>query len=389
MGCKICVYAICKNEEQFVDRWMDSMSEADLVVVTDTGSTDGTAEKLAERGAVVYTDIIRPWRFDVARNVSLDHVPDDVDICVCTDLDEVFEPGWRENLEAAWIGGGELRDKKSVAKRGKYQYNWSLKADGTPDVQFVYSKVHRRHGFRWVWPVHEYLQYDGRLPLETVFVEGMVLNHYPDASKSRGSYLPLLELAVAEAPNDDRMRYYLGREYMYKEQWQKCIDTLTAYLVLPTAVWNEERCAAMRWIAKSFSMLKKNKEAFCWYCKAVAEAPHMRDPYVEFAKMCYELNDWSMTLFLAEEALKIKEKSPTYVNMGYSWDYTPDDLCAIAAYRMDLLESSLEHAKNALNYAPNDERLKNNLRLIEYAVEMRKALAAVSECVSASQKNSL
>lgn len=51
---KICVYTICKNEEQFVDRWMDSMSEADMIVVTDTGSTDRTVEKLKERGAVVH-----------------------------------------------------------------------------------------------------------------------------------------------------------------------------------------------------------------------------------------------------------------------------------------------------------------------------------------------
>ena len=48
---KICVYAISKNEEPFVDRWMDSMSEADEVVVLDTGSEDGTVEKLRARGA--------------------------------------------------------------------------------------------------------------------------------------------------------------------------------------------------------------------------------------------------------------------------------------------------------------------------------------------------
>ena len=47
---KVCVYAICKNEEQFVERWMDSMGEADLVVVLDTGSTDGTVERLRLRG---------------------------------------------------------------------------------------------------------------------------------------------------------------------------------------------------------------------------------------------------------------------------------------------------------------------------------------------------
>lgn len=366
---KICVYAICKNEEKFVDRWMDSMGEADLVVVTDTGSEDGTVERLRERGAVVYIDIIRPWRFDVARNTSLDHVPEDMDICVCTDLDEIFESGWREKLEAAW-SGKDPRDRKSIAKRGSYLYNWSLKADGTPDVQFVYSKVHERQGFRWVWPVHEYIRYESDLPLETIFIDGMVLNHYPDSLKSRGSYLPLLELAVKEAPMDARMRYYLGREYMYKEQWQKCVDTLMDFLLLPTATWNEERCAAMRWIAKSCLMLGRIKEAYGWYYRAIAEAPHMRDPYVEFARMCYGLKDWPMTLFLAEEALKIREKSPTYVNMGYAWDHTPDDLCTIAAFHMNLMEKSLKHAKNALCYTPDNQRLKNNLRIIEEAVRI-------------------
>lgn len=365
---KVCVYAISKNEEKFVDRWMDSMGEADLVVVTDTGSDDGTVDKLRERGAVVYIDKIQPWRFDVARNISLDHIPGDVDICVCTDLDEVFVPGWREKLEEAWRGK-EPKDGTPIARRGRYLYNWSLKADGTPDVQFFYSKAHERHGFRWTWPVHEYLQYEGSLPLETVFIEGMTLNHHPDASKSRGSYLPLLELAVEEMPMDARMRYYLGREYMYAGQWQKCVGTLMDFLLLPSATWNEERCAAMRWIAKSCLMLGQIKEAYCWYYRTIAEAPHMRDPYIEFAKMCYSLQDWPMTLLLAEEALTISQKSPTYVNMGYAWDYTPDDLCTVAAYRLNLPLRSLAHARKALGYAPGDERLKSNLRIIEAAVK--------------------
>ena len=64
---KICVYAISKNEEKFVDRWMDSVSDADEIVVLDTGSTDNTVEKLKERGATVYKEEIVPWRFDDAR----------------------------------------------------------------------------------------------------------------------------------------------------------------------------------------------------------------------------------------------------------------------------------------------------------------------------------
>jgi len=37
MKYKVYVYAICKNEEKFIDRWMDSVSEADKVYVLDTG----------------------------------------------------------------------------------------------------------------------------------------------------------------------------------------------------------------------------------------------------------------------------------------------------------------------------------------------------------------
>lgn len=357
---KICVYAICKNEEKFVDSWVDSMSEADLIVVTDTGSTDGTVAKLKSRGVQVYEEVIQPWRFDVARNISLSHVPKNVDICVCTDLDERFVPGWRAKLEAAW---NRSRGKGKVSRSGRYLYNWSLKPDGTPDVQFYYFKVHERFGFRWKCPVHEYLEYVGTAPLEKVFIEGMVLNHYPDPSKSRSSYLGLLEMAVKEEPGSSRMRYYLGREYLYAARWEDCIKTLTDYLELPGSTWRDERCAAMRWIAKSHWQQGRIGEAYQWYFRAIAEQPAMRDPYVEFAKLCLVQKDWPMAYWLTKEALKIREKSATFVNMGYSWDYTPDDICAISAYYMGLFQEAKAHAAAALEYEPANERLISNLKI--------------------------
>ena len=114
---KICVYAICKNEEQFVERWMNSMKEADEIFVLDTGSTDKTVKKLKKLGAKVKTKKFNPWRFDVARNESLKMVPEDCDICVCIDLDEVFLPGWRKKIEEIWTKN---------TTRLRYNYNWQL-----------------------------------------------------------------------------------------------------------------------------------------------------------------------------------------------------------------------------------------------------------------------
>jgi len=365
---KVCVYAIAKDEEKFVDRWMDSMREADEVVVTDTGSADGTVERLRARGATVFTERVMPWRFDAGRNISLDHVPEDADICVCTDLDEYFNPGWREALEDAWRAH-EAACPGEAARIGKYLYNWSLKSDGSPDVQFYYDKVHSRQSFRWACPVHEFVRYEGTLPLATVWIEGMVLNHAPDPLKPRGSYLPLLELAVREAPENERMRYYLGREYLFRGEWRKCADALTGYLALPGATWREERCAAMRWIAKSFEGMGEAHSACAWHYRAIAEMPLMRDPYVDFARFCHARGDWPLAYFLTEEALKIGEKSKTYVNSGDAWDSTPDDLASIAAHQLGLHEAAVSHARRALALAPRDERLMSNLRFFEEALE--------------------
>jgi glycosyltransferase involved in cell wall biosynthesis len=86
---KICVYAICKNEEKHIDRWINSLKEADKIVVLDTGSTDSTIEKLQAYAPLVevYQKEIIPWRFDTARNESMKYIPSDTTICVVSDCD--------------------------------------------------------------------------------------------------------------------------------------------------------------------------------------------------------------------------------------------------------------------------------------------------------------
>ena len=173
---QVVVYAICKNEAKFARRWMASMGEADRVMVLDTGSEDGTAELLRELGAEVEVAAISPWRFDEARNRSLALVPEDTDICVCTDLDEVFVPGWRAELERAWAAG---------CNQVRYHYIWSFRPDGSDGISFWGDKIHARQGWRWVNPVHEVLRCDGQAA--PVFAQGIRLEHHPDETKSRGS----------------------------------------------------------------------------------------------------------------------------------------------------------------------------------------------------------
>ena len=97
---KVAVYSISKNEEQFVERWAESAAEADMILLADTGSTDNTVNLAKSLGITVVEIEVKPWRFDKARNKSLDAIPQDYDYCIALDLDEVLVPGWRKHLEA-------------------------------------------------------------------------------------------------------------------------------------------------------------------------------------------------------------------------------------------------------------------------------------------------
>ena len=354
---RIAVYAICKNESQFVDRWMDSMSEADQVVVLDTGSTDDTVERLKKRGAQVTVELISPWRFDVARNRSLDLVSEDTDICVCTDLDEVFHPGWRATLERAWQPG---------AGQATYRYTWSFNPDGSEGVVFWYEKAHARYGYQWIHPVHEVLKWVGEgVPGPTVTVEGMQLDHHPDPTKSRGQYLPLLELSVEEEPEDDRNTHYLGREYMYRGRWDDCIRTLEHHLSMPTATWKDERAASMRYIALSWLRKGDRARARDWYLRAIAEAPHLREPYMDLARMLYDMEEWDGVLYFTGCALSITIRPKTYICEADSWGSLPHDLRCQALFQTGRRALALDEARAALACAPSDPRLRGNVAVLE------------------------
>ena len=335
---------------------MDSMREADGVYVLDTGSDDDTAERLRGRGARVESEVISPWRFDTARNRSLELVPGDADICICTDLDELLHPGWRELLENAWTPG---------TTRAAYRYTWNFNPDGSEGFVFWTEKAHSRFGYKWTHPVHEVLTWIGEEPEGgKVYVEGMQLDHRADDTKSRAQYLPLLEMSVLEDPEDDRNMHYLGREYYFHRRWREAITTLKRHLTLPRATWADERCASMRYMSRCYIELVDRAEAKLWLMRAVAEAPHLREPWLELAQLLYEERSWDGVVYLCGEALKLTERPRTYVSEAASWGSLPYDLLSLGLYYTGRYDEAAEAAERAAELAPADTRIANNLQLM-------------------------
>ena len=177
--------------------------------------------------------------------------------------------------------------------------------------------------------------------------------------------MPLLELSAQENPDDDRTVFWLGREYMYDGMHDKCIETLKRHLDLPSAKWDEERCASMRFIAKSYQAKGDYKSAHQWLFKAIAECPKVREPYLQMARLGYIEANWPLVYAMTQRALQITQRSGSYLLEPDAWGYSLYDLAAICTYRLGLYDKSYEYAKTACQMEPDNERLKKNLELIE------------------------
>lgn len=351
--CKIAVYAIAKNEEKFALRWAGSMAEADEITVLDTGSDDKTVPLLRNCEKVrVFCETVTPWRFDTARNRALALVSADADYCVCTDLDEVFVPGWRAALEAALRPG---------VTQVRYRYTWSFAPDGSEETVFFADKIHARHGFLWRRPVHETLFFTGPGENRTITAPDVRLLHKPDPAKSRAQYLPLLELAVREDPADDRSVHYLAREYYYHRQYDKAVYWFEKHLALPAAVWADERCASYRYLARCRLQLGDISGAERCFLRACAEAPHLREPWLEFAYRCFEQKNYPAAAALIERALQISAGTPTYITDAAAYGARPYDVLSLAYYYMGDQENARKNAAQALALQPEDARIRANL----------------------------
>lgn len=346
MTLKIAVYAISKNEEQFVYRFCDSAKDADLILIADTGSTDNTVEKALECGATVYQIAIKPWRFDKARDTALALIPGDFDVCISLDLDEVLEPGWREEIERVWT---------AETTRLRYRFDWGC------GISFLYEKIHHRNGYHWHHPVHEYPRPDGRIQEVYAHTDMLLVSHHPDPSKSRGQYMPLLELAVKEDPYCPRNAFYHARELTFYSRWEEAIEALEKYLKMPEATWQNERCYAMRLLGKAYENLDKHWEAHKWYRLACAEAPLTREPWCDLAMFSYMMQDWKECLFAAEQTLSITDKALVYTMDPSVWTEKPYDLASVACWNLGDKIKAIQYCKKALEFNPKDTRLMSNL----------------------------
>lgn len=305
---KFAVYAIAKNEAKHAARWFEGVKDADEIVVLDTGSTDGTQKILADLGVKVNNMVFEPFRFDTARNQSLNQVSLDADWCMFIDLDETIEPGTITKI------------KREIAKSiGMFDsFNLNLvftfeEVDGKriPQINYPRECIHKRQAFYWKFPVHEVLaHHEGEYKWKDL---PFSVYHEPDTTKSRTSYLELLQLAVEENPDNARQAQYLGREFMYRGDYLDAIMWLRKHISME--LHGPFRCESATYISRCYQSLdgtleEAMDEAESWALRACSEFGSAREPHCELAFMYFACGAWESAIGMLRSALRI-EKPPT------------------------------------------------------------------------------
>lgn len=343
---KICVYAISLNEAKFIDRFVESAQDADLILLADTGSTDGTRERAQELGVTCHDITVKPWRFDLARNIALGLVPADIDVCISLDVDEVLEPGWRQEIERVWT---------EATTRLEYRYDW-----GKEHI-FNATKIHRRTGYTWRHICHEMIFPDPRCPEVWASTDFLLIRHLPDETKSRSNYLPLLEAGTKEDPNSSRDAYYYARELYFNCRHEESIKEWQRYLKLPTATWYHERSFAYRTLAKCYGSLGRVHEELDSAKNATKEGQNLRENWVLLAEIHQKRGEWRESFSAALTALNIKTRDYAYTSDESVWGARTYDAAAIAAHYLNKPASALRYGKEALALDPTNPRLIQNM----------------------------
>lgn len=243
---ELSVAIIAKNEEVMIAKMLESIQDADEIIVCDTGSEDKTIEIAKQYTDNVFTDFIWCDDFAAARNHAISKCTKQWILTI--DCDESLDAG-HMNLIKERI---QTDTHKTI---GVKMYSGN--------THFYSPRIYKND--------------------KTIFWEGLWHNclnvveqnetdirinykYSPAHAKDPKRGMRLGERAIKNHPTSARYHFYYGRELMYEKRWQEAIDIFNKYYTL--SPWPVEEAYAHYLHAQCLNNLGDWKAAKkqCWIC---------------------------------------------------------------------------------------------------------------------------
>jgi glycosyltransferase involved in cell wall biosynthesis len=317
---RVCVAAICRNEEKNIQAWLDHVKGADEISLVDTGSTDNTVrfiEQFQHPRLHFCYDIDQGGVRDLggSRNLAAQPFGDD-DLIVWLDIDERFsDPNWVESLKSLPVEPDAIQ----------------IQMDNQGSI-YDQMKAYRKSRFRWFYRAHEVLMNIDNNPVVEARAD-FHTTHYPDNAKPR-DYLPELAADVMENPRNERSVFYYARELCYRiydspdaETYREAKAEVEKLNRL--AYWKDYVCLINVELSCAAYMMNDHETAISASHRAISARPDRSESYGTFADILWRSGDYVFALAIALQGITAKNQTPFLFDSSQS----NLELCLDIAYK--------------------------------------------------------
>ncbi len=219
----VCLNMIVKNESQVIERCLGSLKKLiDYWVIVDTGSTDGTQDKIRSFLKNVPGELYeRPWvDFAHNRNEALQLAKNKGDYLLIIDADEVLQ----------------MADSFSLPHLTKDYYCLVMRELNAADVRRV-TFIKNSLPWKWEGILHEVLVCPEAVTFEWLHGISNICNLGGGArSKDPQKFLKdaqVLERGLEKEPNNSRYVFYLAQSYLSAEKYDLALKNFERRVAMP------------------------------------------------------------------------------------------------------------------------------------------------------------
>lgn len=348
---------IVKNEEEVLEQCLESVSHlCDEIIIVDTGSTDGT-EKIARK----FTDEIYKFKwiddFAAARNYAFSLA--NMDYILWLDADDVFLEEDQRKLR-------DLKENLSLSIDG-VSMNYILTFDEYQNPSFYFRRnrlVKRSNNFKWIGPVHEYLEVGGNIltaDIAVVHRKDDKKESKPPSDRNLRIYQKRMKSGEVFSPRD---LFYYANELKDHQQYKKSIIYYKKFLATKKG-WIEDRIRSCLYMAESYAILDRQDEKVDVLLKTLTFDRPRSEACCRLGDHFKDAEEFQTAIFWYHTAIQNKLENPHgFHNEAYSTWYPHLSLCA-CYWQLGNVDKSMEHHEVVREMRPNDPRVLFNQRFFE------------------------
>ena len=269
---KISACIIVKNEEVLISRCLQSVRDADEIIILDTGSTDLTEFVISDLNMpnVRFIKGKYQWKdnFADARNTAISYSTGEWILII--DADEVLAPGS--------MGVLRLAAEKAKGRTLHFHVRGEKSTARHKSVRAFHRSV------RYMGAAHEVPDANDGESCEAEIIYGYSPAHSQDPDRMKR----ILEKEYAKNPNDTRTIYYLAREHWYRKQYGEAERLFISHVAKSSFVG--ERADAFLYLARIYWATQRGDMARAACMDAITINANFREALILMAEMSFEHN---------------------------------------------------------------------------------------------------